>query len=157
MNGRQPAITGKWSILMFLRVLSNHFHHFPSDSRNSETEGDRICVMSSQRLQFFYLRVIATGEKRVPVHRGVVDVRNTKALSVIFGVCIAVIRNDNVTPLLTKAWTSFGTTINCPRFLFSRQPKSLRREVVRILQRETKTFQTVIRLYTFRSVPVGHP
>jgi hypothetical protein len=70
------------------------------------------------------------------------------------GVDVGVIGNVNV----FEIWTPCGITTDCPVLPSGFQWKSVHRNVLRIVQRETKTFQTVIRLLevVFATVPVPH-
>jgi hypothetical protein len=124
-----------------------------------------MCCLPSdlEDLDFLDLETLPTRENDLLVQSGVVGVSAAKP-SVTVGVCVAVIENSNVTsnskpyvafgittdcdqPITTtKTWTAFGITPDCPVLLFGLQRKSPRRDVVRILQREKKTFPTVIRL-----------
>jgi hypothetical protein len=81
--------------------------------------------------------------------------RKSGAVPVV-SVCAAIIQNSNV----TKARIAFGITSDCSVLLFPLQRKIPRRDFVWILQRENKTFQTVIRFQTIGIVPelpVLHP
>jgi hypothetical protein len=54
-----------------------------------------------------------------------------------------------------KVWTSFRITNDCLLLLFGFQCKSPRRDVLGILQRENKTFLTIIRLGAIGTIPAG--
>jgi hypothetical protein len=121
-------------------------------------ENKKICVKCCLGCDFedFNLcdfEIPRTREKDAILHSSVVGVGHAKIVSVTAGACVAVIANNNVTIIIriTKAWTILGVTKDCPMLLFSLQRKSPRRDVVRILQREKKTLQTVIRLQMLTS------
>jgi hypothetical protein len=78
-------------------------------------------------------------ENRVLLQSDVIAVNDPKR-SETSGASIALIGNINV----TKVWTQSGITPDCPPLHFGLQPKSPRRDVVRILQREKETPQTGI-------------
>jgi hypothetical protein len=67
-----------------------------------------------------------TRENDFPVQSGVVGVRDAKGSGTV-GVCVAVIKNRNVTA--TKAWTSFWVTTDSLVLLLGLQRKSPRRDV----------------------------
>jgi hypothetical protein len=75
-----------------------------------------------------------TRENRVPVQFGVVGV-TVANVSPTVGVCVAVIVNTNA----SQSWASMGRRIDCVVSYDGFQCKSLRRDVVRILQREKET------------------
>jgi hypothetical protein len=59
-----------------------------------------------------------------------------------------------------KVWTALAITFHHPVLLFGLQRKSPRWEIVRILQRENKTFLTVIRdpaVALVPALPIPHP
>jgi hypothetical protein len=105
-----------------------------------------ICVKSClvcdlEDFDFFNLEIPPTREKDNLIQSGVIRVSDAKASATV-NICVAVIGNSNV----IKVWTSFGITNDCPILHFVLQRKSPRPDIVRILQRENKTPQTVIRL-----------
>jgi hypothetical protein len=59
-------------------------------------------------------------------------------------VCVALVRNGNVSLSRTTYWTAAGIPLNCSVLLLSHQRKLSRRNVVRILQCEKETCETVI-------------
>jgi hypothetical protein len=114
----------------------------------------KCCLVDDfEDFNFFELEIHRTRENRLPVQSGIVNVNISGAIKIsqIVGVCVAVIGNTNV----TKVWTQSGMTKDCPVLLFGIQRKSSRRDVVRILQREKKTFLTVIHLHAINIIKNG--
>jgi hypothetical protein len=112
-------------------------------------------VCDFEDFDFFDSEMAQSGATRDRTLPGVIPqsnalrVINGRVASETVGVCVAVIGNKNVTiekQNATKAVTTTGVALNCPRRSIAIQWKSLRRNVVRILQCEDKTLQTVIRL-----------
>jgi hypothetical protein len=109
----------------------------------------RVClkgclVCNLEDFDFFDLEIVRTRENDILFQSGVVGVTSAK-LSVTVGVCVAIVENTDVTTT-PEAWTESGNTPDCLVLPFDLQRKSLRRDAVRILQRENKTLLTVIRL-----------
>jgi hypothetical protein len=94
------------------------------------------------------VEILRTRENDMRLQSGVVGLMIAKE-NVALGACFAVIGNSNPT---TKPWTVSGITTDGVLLLFSHQRKSRRRDVVRILQRDKETLQTVIRLVTAGSI-----
>jgi hypothetical protein len=122
------------------------------------TEFGWMCCLSSdlEDLDFFDLEILRTRENDVSVQSGLVDVRDAK-VSFIAGVPVAIIANNHVT---SKDWTPFGITLVCVLLLLGPQRKPPRRDAVRILQREKKTFLTAIcfpDVVIASALPVPHP
>jgi hypothetical protein len=80
----------------------------------------------------------------LPGQSGVVAVTLANARHIEW-FCVAVIENSNVIDT-TKSRAALGTTTDCLEFSSGPQRESPRREVLRILQRENKGLETVIRL-----------
>jgi hypothetical protein len=100
-------------------------------------------VCDLEDFNFFDFDFLRTRENDVPGQSGVVGV-NGAQVTPTAGACVSVIVNNNV----LNVWTEFGITNDCPALLVGSQRKSPRRDVVRILQREKETFQTVIHFHT---------
>jgi hypothetical protein len=129
---------------LLLRIIERRYGYF-CHFCNSESRKNRIWVKSCllcnlEDFNFFDLEKYRTRENDLLGQSGVVDVRAAQ-MSVTVSVCVAVIINKNA----IEIWITIGTILDCLVLVFGLQRKFLRRNVVRILQREKKTFLTVIR------------
>jgi hypothetical protein len=90
-----------------------------------------------ENFNFFHLEILGTREKHLPVQSG--DARITPAKpSAIVNACVAVMGSAEA----MKVCAHVGITTDWPNLPFGLQRKPPRRDVVQILQRERKTFQT---------------
>jgi hypothetical protein len=126
----------------------------PALYQSDNTASEHGFTQNLENLNFFDHKLLGTCEKGVTSRHssnaGIIDVMITKSGREVLTTLIAVIPNTNV----PKVRASFAIAPDCAIPALSLQRKNSRRDVVRIVQCEEETFQTIISHVTIVLLPV---